>query len=170
MQLATSTPSTCFARPRLSSHRERVFLIEACAVTAAVAARSLEDHGYQVTWFESAEKAVASFLTPEWFGRSCPADVVILDTDRLEMDLATFAEILRLSNAPPLILLGSQPMENMRSLVSDVNAAGAVHKPLNPQDLLPLVRRSLSRHRPKQKVKEHFFSDLTRPVASGLLS
>lgn len=167
MQL-TPRPDT-EARPRLSSHREHVVIIESCSITSAIAARALEEHGYRVTVMEKAEEALQLMLAPS-LTRPYLADLVLLDTDKEDIDAATFSAVMRsvISEVPPLVLLGGRSDEEMNDLADRGGAVAYVAKPLDVDDLLITVRRSFRRARPQPQPS--FFDAILRPAETRLLS
>jgi DNA-binding NtrC family response regulator len=173
MHVAPVSCSSDVERPRLSSHREHVFLIDSCAAAASVAIPSLEAHGYRVTWVERAQQALSIVLSPTWFSQQSLADVVLFDIDREEISPASFGQILRATGPgmTPVVLLGSHPMAELQKHVQRGAAVGGVRKPLEPDELLRTVRASLGHGRRRMpQSAPSFFGDITRPVATGLLS
>lgn len=150
MHLASECQSTLSAlRPRLASHREHVLLVEPDADHAALIIEPLERHGYRVTWLTSAREALDLMLASPWSGRRCRPDLILLDTDATDVDVLGFSECVSRSpsNAGqavvPLVLTGSRPHMALMELSYDVGATSYVAKPLDSEDLLSTVRRSL---------------------------
>src|SRR5687767_11382185 len=173
MQFSSVSCSSDVERPRLSGHREHVFLIDSCAATASVAIPSLESHGYRVTWVERAQQALSIVLSPTWSSQQALADVVLFDIDREEISPESFGQILRATGPgmTPLILLGSHPAADLQKIVQRGGAVAGVRKPLEPDELLRAVRASLGHGRQRMpQPAPSFFGDITRPIATGLLS
>lgn len=160
MQLSSVVESTT-TEPRLSSHRERVLLVEPCATTAGIIIEAMSEHGYSVTHAESAEKALPLLISPSWFGRAAPAEVVLLCVDELDVELRTFAEIVRLAGSP-LVLFGAVEPESL------CGAKTFLAKPVKMSELLATVRKSLGHVRTKAKREDpnesSFYGDLVRAI------
>lgn len=135
-------------RHRLDSHKEHVLLIEPNALWAEVATQSLEDHGYRVTWMRSEQEAIEALIAPSWSSAACSAELILMDIDRPGADAVAFVQALPqlTNNAPPIVLIAAQPVEQLMRTAHEAGAAGWVCKPYAMDDLLLTVRHSLRRN------------------------
>ena len=152
LSLSSSSTPALTTEPRLSSHRERVLLIEPCAVTTDIIKRAFDEHGYAITCFPSGEKALAHLMSPLWFGHATPAESVLRCVDALDVELRVFAEVVRLAGCP-LVLFGTVAPESL------CGATAFVKKPAAMNELLGNVRQSMSRLRAKEKPRETFYGN-----------
>jgi DNA-binding response OmpR family regulator len=148
MQLAAASvqePSYVSHRPRLESHREHVLLVEPDDEAATQATRSLEAHGYRVTWMRCEREALEWLALPIWARAS--AEIVLVDLDRSTLNASGFMSVLRAvaTSVPPVVLLAAEPAPDLLKKSLSVGAAGYVRKPLMDDDLLRTVRHSLGK-------------------------
>jgi DNA-binding response OmpR family regulator len=146
-QLPFSSLARVQSRTRLQSHKEHVLLIERDAFWADLASKSLTTHGYRVTHMASETQALEALLAPAWAGRTCLAEVMLLDCDATEA--RSFLQVLRESKAalPPIVLVGTLSIFDLMVAVAETGAADYVQKPYSGSDLLSAVRHSLGRGR-----------------------